>query len=36
VLRETYKCLRSVIADARRGIGEVVDMVIAGDFNRYD
>jgi hypothetical protein len=35
-LRETCGQIGRVIEDARRGTGEVVDMVIAGDFNRHD
>jgi hypothetical protein len=35
-LRETCERLRNMIVDARQGTGEVVEVVIAGDFNRHD
>lgn len=35
-LTDTCHLLRQVIADARRGMGQQVDVVIIGDFNRHD
>lgn len=35
-LRETCDRLRGAIASARRGTGEVMEVIIAGDFNRHD
>jgi hypothetical protein len=35
-LTDTCHLLRQVIADARRGVGQQVDVVIIGDFNRHD
>lgn len=35
-LRETCDTIRRVIADTRRDAGRVVDVAIAGDFNRHD
>jgi hypothetical protein len=36
VLRDSCNNLRKAIHDARRNTGTVVDVVIAGDFNRHD
>lgn len=35
-LTETCYMLRKVITDARRNAGQIVDVVIAGDFNHHD
>jgi exonuclease III len=35
-LRETCDSLRKAVRDVRRGAGAVVEVVIAGDFNRHD
>ena len=35
-LRETCDSLRKAVRDVRRGAGVVVEVVIAGDFNRHD
>ncbi|KAJ3453787.1 hypothetical protein MRS44_018419 [Fusarium solani] len=35
-LRDTCNILRQVITDTRREAGRVVDVVVAGDFNRHD
>lgn len=35
-LMETCDMLRTVATEVRRGAGQVVDVVIAGDFNRHD
>ncbi|KAM9873891.1 zinc knuckle, partial [Verticillium dahliae] len=35
-LQEACNTIRRAVADARRAAGEVVDVVIAGDFNRHD
>ncbi|KDN61464.1 hypothetical protein CSUB01_11710 [Colletotrichum sublineola] len=36
MLRQACSLLRQAISGARRGTGEVVDVVLTGDFNRHD
>lgn len=35
-LKDTCENIHKVVARARRGTGTTVDVVIVGDFNRYD
>lgn len=35
-LTDACRLLRQAISDARRGVGQQVDVVIIGDFNRHD
>jgi len=35
-LRDTYNKLRKAIKEVRRKVNTAVEMVVVGDFNRYD